>query len=77
MIQVFTHGGDAIMTTVTGPQHLEVIDRDGRIPQVCTMAVFTDVGGSDMVHRLAGGRHAVMTVATALGRDVLVIKVRR
>jgi len=32
VIEVFTHGGDAIVTTVTGAQHLEMIDRYYWIP---------------------------------------------
>jgi len=49
MIQVLAHGGDAIVTTVTGAQHLEMIDRNYRIPQVGAVAVFADVSGADVV----------------------------
>ena len=49
MVEILTHGRNAIVTAVTGAQYLEVIDRDGRIPQVGAMAVLTDIGGADVV----------------------------
>ena len=41
------------------------------------MTILTDIGGVDVIDRLAGRGHTVMTVATGLGGDVLVIEVRR
>ena len=32
VIQILTHGGEAVMTTAAGAQHLEVINRYRRIP---------------------------------------------
>ncbi len=49
VIQVLAHGGDAIMTTAAGAQHLEVINRYHRIPQIGRVTVFTDVSGCNVV----------------------------
>ena len=77
VIQILAHGDDAIMTTGAGAEYLEVIDRNGRVPDVGTVAVFTNVGRADVVETLTRGGHTVVTVATGLGGDVLVIKVGR
>ena len=49
VIKILTHGRDAIVATATGAQHLEVIDRHRRIPQVGAVAVFADVSSCDVV----------------------------
>ena len=77
VVEVFAHGGDTVMTARTSTQHLEVIDRDRRIPQVGRVTIFTNIGGADVIQALAGGRHTIVAIATTLGRDVLMIKVGR
>ena len=76
VIQILAHGGHAIVTTGTRSEYLEVIDRHGRVPHIGTVAVFTNVGGTDVIKRLAGSRNSVMTVTTSLGSDVLVVEIR-
>jgi len=77
MIEILAHRGDTVMTARTSAQHLEVIDRDRRIPQVGRVTIFTNIGGADVIQALAGGRHTIVAIATTLGRDVLMIKVGR
>ena len=77
VIKILAHGGDTIMTTGTGAEYLEVIDRNRGVPDVGTVTIFTDVGRADVIEALTSGRDTVMTIATALCRDVLVIKVGR
>ena len=75
VIQIFTHGGDAVMAARTSAQDLEVIDRDRRIPQVGRMAILANVGGADMVQALTGRSDAIVAITTGLRGDVLMIKV--
>ena len=76
MIKVFTSSGDAIVTTVTGAQHLEMIDCYYRIPQVGRVTVLADVGRADVIEAFTGRSHAVMAVAATLGSNILVIEIR-
>ena len=68
-----TVGNTAIVTTATATQHLEVIHREDRLPQVRAVAVLADFGGSHMLHALAGGNRAVVTART-VGIDQLMVK---
>jgi len=77
VIGILARGGNAIVTTRTSPNYLEVIDRYGRVPHVSTVTVLTDIGRTDVIKRLAGSRHTIMTVTTRLRGDVLMIKVGR
>ena len=77
VIKILTHGSDAIVATAAATQYLEVIDRDGRIPQVGAVAVFADVSSCDMVKSLTGRGHAIVAVTTALSSNILVIEVGR
>ena len=77
MIEVLTRGCDAVMATVAGTQDLQVIHQDHGVPQVGGMTVFADVGGTDVVERLANGGDAVVATHTAFGGDVLVVEIGR
>ena len=77
MIKIFAGSGDAIMTPRTSAQHLEVVHRYRRIPQVGRVTILANVGGRDMVKSLTGRGHAVMAVATTLGFNILMIEIRR
>jgi len=67
VINILARGGDAIVTTGTGSQYLEVIYRHGRLPHVGTVAVLADVGRTDMLEALAGCGHTIVARATRLG----------
>ena len=41
------------------------------------MTVFADIGGADVVEVFTGRGYTIMAVATTLGRNVLMIKIRR
>ena len=64
VLNILTFGSDTVMATRTSTQHLEVIDRHRRNPCGVVVTVLADVGRTDMVERLAGGGHAVVTGAT-------------
>jgi len=49
MIGILARGGNAVVTTGAGSQHLEVIDRHRRIPDVGAVTIFADIGGADVV----------------------------
>ena len=76
MIQIFAGSGDAVMTTRTCTQHLEVVDRHHRIPQVSAMAVFTDIRRQGVCRILARCVRAVVTVYAIAG-DRRVVEGRR
>ena len=76
VIGILTHSRNAVVTARASPDYLEVIDRDRRVPDVGTVTVLADVGRADVIQTLTGGGHAIMAIATGLGGDVLVIKVR-
>ncbi len=77
VIQVLAHGGDAVMATAAGAQHLEVVHGYHGIPQVGRVTVLADIGSCDMIERLTGGRHTIVAVTTALSSNILVIEVGR
>ena len=61
------------MTGTAGTQDLGVIDKCGRLPKRCAMAIFADIGGLDMRRVLADGFHAVVTAKT-VADDVGMVK---
>jgi len=77
MIQVLAHGGNAVMTTRTSAQHLEVVHDYHGIPQVSAMTIFTDVSRADVVQALTGRSDTIVAVTTALGSNILMIEIRR
>ena len=72
VVEVFTQSGDAIMTTGTGAQYLEVIHGDCGFPNTARMAIITDIGRTDMLQPLAGRTNSIMTTATAFSRRSVV-----
>ena len=72
MIRILAFGGDTVMTTRTSTQHLEVIHCHRRNPCGVVVAVFANVGRTDMLETLAGRRHAIVTAATGFsGRGMI------
>ena len=68
VINILAFGSDTVMTTRTSTQHLEVIYRHRRNPGGVAVAVFANVGRTDMLETLAGRGHAIVTTATGFGR---------
>ena len=66
----------AVMTGATGTQHLRMVDRVNRHPDIRVMAVFADIGRLNMREALAGGFDTVVTTDT-VASDSYVIKIRR
>ena len=52
-----------------------MINRYYWIPQVGAVAVFANVGGADVIQRLAGRSDAIMAITATLGSNILVVKV--
>ena len=77
MIEVLTHGRDAVVATGTGTEYLQMIHLDHRVPQVGGMTVFANIGRADVVQALADSSHAVVATHTAFGGDVLMVKIGR
>ena len=76
VIEVLAHRSDTVMATAAATQYLEVIHGHRRVPDVGTVTVLADVGGANVIQALTRGRHAIMTVTTGLGGNILVIEVR-
>ena len=75
VVQVLTHGGNAVVAAVTGPEHLEVIHQDDWIPQVGGMTVLADVGRIDVIQTFTSGRHTIVAGTATFRGDVLMVKV--
>jgi hypothetical protein len=74
--RVFTCCYDTIVAAVTSSEHLGVIDRKYRHPNIRGMAVFADVAGQNVGRVLACGIRPVMTTETVPG-DICVVKIGR
>ena len=73
---VFANGRYAIVAGTTGADHLGVINRGRRLPQVGAVTVFADGGCLYVRCAFARGLDAVMAAGTIAG-DAQVIEVRR
>ena len=65
------------MTGHAGTDDLSMIYDNAWLPESGAVTVLTNVGGADVIERLAGRGHTIMTVTTGLGGDVLVVEVGR
>jgi len=77
VINILARGGNAIVTTGTGAQHLGVIHGDCWLPNTGRVAIFANISGADVIQRLTGGGYTIMTITTGLRGDVLMIEVGR
>ena len=66
----------AVVTRVARSKDVQVVDRDGRVPEVGTVAVLANIRRQNMGWSLASGVRTVVTAET-VARDVRVIKYSR
>jgi len=76
MREILAGGSNAIVTGAATTDHLGVIDRIDRHPDVGVMAVFANIARLNMCEVLTGCVRAIVAISTVV-RNVRVIEIRR